>query len=74
MKIGKLRQDNDCHWFLIPDDKVADFDELLEKYSNAELFSSERDDLEDELINDFEQYMLGGGIHNLDVIMKSDED
>lgn len=66
---GKLRQDADCHWFLIPDDKVDDFDRLLHDYNNAGLFSTLRDELEDTLISDFQEYMIGGGIGNLSVII-----
>ena len=70
---GRLRQDEDCHWYLIPDDKIKRFDEITMKMENLD-WENEKDsdhlsDLEDELVNCYEEYMLGGGPYKLAIIM-----
>jgi len=31
MKIGYLRNDDDCHWYLIPEEDVESFDALMKE-------------------------------------------
>ena len=71
MKIGKLRTDEDCHWYLIPDDKVKRFDKIMHEMEQLDhLVGEEYSDWEDEFINRFERYRLPGGPFKLDVIMQ----
>lgn len=69
MKIGKLRRDMDSHWFLIPDGKVVAFDRAMEVLDNTLRMSDKYDDLIDDFCDNFQEYMLGGGIGHLDVII-----
>jgi len=70
MKIGKLRTDEDCHWYLIPDYKVTRFDKVMHEMEQLDQTSEEYYDWEDEFINRFERYRLSGGPFKLDVIMQ----
>jgi len=70
MKIQKLekrwvfRQDEDCHWYMIPIEKVAEFERLLE------LCSEEVDNtyFERKFIDDFSDCMLDGGIESISFV------
>lgn len=69
MKLGKLRRDESCHWYLIPWDKIEAFDKLSIDMEEVGHMEAAYDDLEDEFIEKFEEYMLGGGVGHLDVII-----
>lgn len=66
---GRLRKDEDGHWFLIPKELVEKFDSYMEKIYSFDLTEKEKWDLEDEFVANFENYRLSGGIDDLDVLM-----
>ena len=53
------RRDNDCHKYLIPEDLLARFDELLEKLESVRRPSAEYYDLDAQFGNEFQKYMVG---------------
>lgn len=53
------RKDNDGHKFDVPDNLLALFDDLLDRYSRAKRFTDEYYDLESQFCNAFERYMVG---------------
>lgn len=69
MKIGKLRQDDSCHWFLVPDERIEEFDRALMTLESTLQMSDRYDDLAMNFDERFSQYMVGGGIGHLDVII-----
>ncbi len=71
MKTGKLRQDDSYHWYLVPDDKIARFDEMSLTLENTDEFAEGYSDYEDEFMNRYSRYRLDGdpGIYKLSVIM-----
>jgi hypothetical protein len=69
MKTGYLRQDESCHWYLVPKEYIERFDEVNTKLNNSKRFSSEYEDL-CELFNDcFSEHRLDGGPYGLEVII-----
>lgn len=62
MKIGFLRQDDDCHWYLIPTELLQEFDNLF-NLINID------DNLCDDFNDKFDKYRLSGGPFALKVIM-----
>lgn len=53
-------QDNDSHWFVIPSEMVDDFNELLERMSEENDFTSKAEEI---FIEKFDQYMTGGDLN-----------
>jgi len=70
LTIGRLRQDEDSHWYLIPDAKIERFDKIMHTMEHEKLSEDEYSDWEDELINCYERFRLSGGPFKLDVIMQ----
>ena len=68
MSIGFLRQDDASHWYLIPEEKLAEFSMLMEHvYNNDSLDACD-------LVNEhFDKYRLSGGPENLPIYI-SDRD
>lgn len=56
---GWNRKDDDGHKFLVPQDYLARFDELLERYRKTKRFTDEYYDAEAEFCNEFERFMVG---------------
>jgi len=69
IKTGKLRQDDSCHWYLVPDERIEQFDRLLNQLENTLSLSDRYDDRAMNFDGLFRQYMVGGGIGNLSVII-----
>lgn len=70
--LGKLRQDDDGHWYLIPNLYFRTFDVLvakLEKLGGDPGLWYERQNIVEELEKNFDKYRLDGGPFDLDVIM-----
>ena len=53
------RKDDDGHKFLVPEDLLSRFDELLDKLLSTKRFTQEYYDLEADFCNEFQQYMVG---------------
>lgn len=53
------RKDNDGHKFNVPQELLAEFDDLLDRYINAKFMSEEKFELEAEFCNKFQDYMVG---------------
>lgn len=47
--ISQLRQDNDGHWYLVPEDRLVEFEDALALFI---------DDPEDDSFQDFAQYSV----------------
>ena len=52
------RKDDDGHKFLVPEDLLTEFDDLFDRYCNAEFLSKEYYELESEFCNKFQRYMV----------------
>ena len=68
IRLGYLRQDDDCHWYCVPEDQVEEFDNLLNK-----CFGKDYDDCykDYDLFNEkFAHLMLDGGVENVKVIVE----
>jgi len=71
MKIGYLRQDDSSHWYLIPEDMVTIYSEMVNLFEcKLEIESDEWYNAIDEFENLFAQYRLGGGPENCKVIIE----
>ena len=70
--LGKLRQDDEGHWYLIPNLYFRTFDLLVDNLSKLGDKSKwyERQHIVEELETNFNKYRLGGGPFDLDVIIK----
>lgn len=67
--IGYLRQDDDCHWYTVPYDKIEEFDNLMDKmYENARNGDYET---EFEFNDRFGKYTVGGSLNNIKIIMET---
>ena len=67
-KFGYLRQDEDSHWYLIPQEYLRLFEKQMENIS-VEYDEIKREDLINEFIDNFEEYRLSGGVQDLKVPM-----
>ena len=66
MKFGYLRRDDDGHYYLIPEDYVAEFDERWEEVQEAD----EDDwDIETQFIDDWGDYRVDGDYADYKVVM-----
>ena len=68
MQYGRLRQDNDGHWYLIPTGSCKEFRELINilEYRNH----PDYEDAEDKFIKYFDKYRLSGGYQDLIIPME----
>ena len=57
MNIGYLRRDDDCHWYLVPEDKIMDFDALLDRLPGDYLDAPE---LFNKFEEEFGEYRIDG--------------
>ena len=58
---GYLRMDEDCHWYLIPEDFVGDFDSLMEELDEAWVespYSEEWQKLADKFDDQFDGFRV----------------
>ena len=68
-KTGELRQDDSSHWYLVPDDRLKDFDAAMEQIEGQEYMDAP--DAFDAFISEFDDYRIDGGPYNLKVLMPS---
>lgn len=69
MKFGYLRQDDDCHWYLVPEDKVEDFDKMKTKIEECLMYTSAWDDLVCQFWSAYNDYRIDG-YRNFKVVME----
>ena len=70
MKLGQLRRDDDCHWYLVPLDEVDDFDQMSAEMEGVEYM--DKPNLFDEFNNRFGDYRVDG-YADFDVLMPATE-
>ncbi len=68
MKFGYIRQDEDSHNYLVPENEVQDFDRLTKEMENHE-DTDEWYDKVDEFNEKFAEYRING-IESLKVLME----
>jgi hypothetical protein len=65
-KYGYLRQDDDSHWYLVPEETIGNFDNMLRQIEDG---WQRKDDLIDMFIEAFDKYRLSGGYQDLKILM-----
>jgi hypothetical protein len=70
-KFGYLRQDQDSHWYLIPDFLIPRFDHVLRIIEDDCQTTSEEDDTIELFIEEFGDYRLSGGCYDLKIPMEN---
>ena len=68
-KYGYLRQDDDGHWYLIPEEMIKNFSNLEEQIENEEDWEK-KDFLISLFIEAFDTYRLSGGYQDLRISME----
>ncbi len=63
---GYLRKDDDGHWYLVPEDIVADFDAAMEAVLSEPSWDNPAID---DFVNRFDSYRLRDSIRSLRVVM-----
>ena len=66
-KTGKLRRDDSSHWYLVPDERLEEFDATMEQLEGKEYMDAP--DAFDAFISEFDDYRLDGGPYDLKVLM-----
>lgn len=69
-RTGFLRQDESCHWYIVPADEIEDFDRLNKLVSEDFKDTDEWYELLDEFNEKYSQYMTSGGIGNVKVLIE----
>ncbi len=69
MKYGYLRQDEDSHNYLIPEDEIEAFDKLMAEISKTGDHTDEWYDKIDEFNDRYQDYRVEGGLSSLKVVM-----
>ena len=64
MKLGRLRRDDSSHWYLVPEDQVEDFDQMLDALDEYDAESCYDFDIR------FGGFRLAGGPEDLKVLME----
>lgn len=65
-KYGRLRTDDDGHWYLVPEELVEQFDAYLEAtYASPHDYEAEA-----RFIDKFDEYRTGGGIRDFRVVIE----
>ena len=67
---GYLREDDDGHWYLIPEDKLSHFYWIKEKIETLKAYSDEWEDACQDMIDNFDKYRLSGGPYDLRIKME----
>jgi len=73
-KYGYLREDNNGHWYLIPEDKVKHFVWIKEKIDMFELWSDDWEDACQDMIDHFDGYRISGGPYDLKIQMENKDE
>lgn len=69
-KLGVLRNDDDGHWYLIPEELAHEFDSTEETIYNADEYSEYWTSAIEHFETEFGKYRLGGGYRELKVLME----
>lgn len=69
MKFGKLRTDDDAHWYLVPEELVDEYDAALNRMMDIEPYTDAFEDACREFDAEYGQYRLGGSPYELKVVM-----
>lgn len=69
---GKLRKDDDGHWYLVPESQINYFDSVCRDIDEFDEYSDEWDDAVDEFIKVFDKYRLSGGVGDLRIEMENE--
>ena len=69
LKFGYLRQDDDSHWYLVSEDVIKNFDNILNQIEEESDFEK-REELIDLFIETFDGYRLSGGCYDLKIQME----
>lgn len=69
MKFGYLREDDDGHDYLIPEELIKEFDSDQERLSESNFTWEEREDFNAEWNDKWWQYALGESYHSYKVVM-----
>jgi hypothetical protein len=70
MRLGKLRQDDSSHWYLIPSEFIQEHDQLAQDIDRAKEESGEWYNLIDEYDCKYSQYRLDGGLYDVNVLVE----
>jgi len=70
LRLGKLRQDDSSHWYVIPEELVEEYEKISMDIDKAKDHSDEWYDLIDRYDSNYGQYRLDGGIYDLKVIIE----
>jgi len=70
IKFGFLRQDDDSHWYLIPSEKLLEYDNLVDRMESGLSAGKEAFELENDFIEKFDQYRVGGSLYGLRVVIE----
>ncbi len=69
MKSGYLKSDDDGHWYLIPEDLISRWRELIGISTTSNVYE-EMESAHNNLNSEFEKYRLSGGIEDLKITIK----
>lgn len=70
MKIGKLRFSTEDDLYLLPEEKLEEFEEVLDRVERAEWYSDGWYDVCGEFDDKFDKYKVEGDLCNLKIIME----
>lgn len=73
MKFRRLRRDESLHWYLVPEDVVADFDRDALTIEEAEPDSDEESILHCDFDEAYGKYRLDGGPEDLRVVIEGSD-
>lgn len=70
IELGRLRRDEDGHWYLIPFDMVDNFDSLERDIDEVHGDLDKQRELVNIFDDSFSQYRLNNGVEALSVVME----
>ena len=68
-KYGYVHQDDDGHWYLVPEEYAKLFIKQLDDITCTK-DCDKKDDLISEFISNFDEYRLSGGVESLKIMME----
>jgi hypothetical protein len=73
MRYGKLRKDDSDHWYLVPEDEIKNFQNIMDLIY-LEFDWEKKEDLISLFIESFDMYRLSGGVESLRVVIEKPEE
>ena len=70
-KFGYLRQDDDDHWYLVPEDFCNNFDNMINQIYNSDDDWDRKEYLISLFVEAFNKYRLSGGYRDLKILMNA---